>query len=82
LAHVSVPWSITWVQFPHALDDLSPDTTHACEPAAQMPLNPVEQDRGEPPVGHWQKVDSVLSACPLQSLSLLDVQSRERLATF
>jgi hypothetical protein len=34
------------------------------------------------PAEHWQMVDSALSAVPLQSLSLLDVQSRERFATF
>jgi hypothetical protein len=39
LAHVSVLWGVTCVQVPHALDDLSADTTHACEPAEQMPLN-------------------------------------------
>ena len=69
------------VLHPHALDDLSPDTLHTWDPAAQMPIMPVAHACGDIAGEHWQKVVSVLSACPLQSLSPLDVQSRARRAS-
>jgi hypothetical protein len=76
-AHVSVPLAFSWAQAPHALVALLLETTQTWEPAWQMPSKPVEQDRGELAIAHWQKVVSKSSACPLQSLSLLEVQSRE-----
>jgi hypothetical protein len=45
LVQVSTPLGVDCVQVvAQSLVDLSPDKTQGCEPAAQMPYNPVEQD--------------------------------------